>query len=310
MMNEQVEQELDILIDQYVESTDLKQLFKQFIEQKKQEQSVWGMLTVYSHRMLGGESPDIFRAAAITELLLLLLDIIDDLQDQDNHSMPWMACSPAYTLNIVLSIFAAVIGELGKLSIDSNKASKLLMTSITGQQADISRAVVTEQDYVAMVFNKSGSLLQLACYMGYGLIHNLDEQTEELMSELANIIGMISQLENDIRDVVRWDKKNDIWQRKHTLPTIYLLSFSIDELPILNQYYDGTISEQQFLEHKKECLDYIHSSGCVDYGRVIQTLYLNRAREIIDAMTLIEPWKQRFEEATLGTYESNDLPSN
>jgi competence protein ComQ len=309
-MNEQVEQELDMLIDQYVESADLKQLFKLFIEQKKREQSVWGTLTIYSHRMLGGDSPDILRAAAITELLLLLLDIIDDLQDQDNHAMPWMECTPAYTLNIVLSIFAAIIGELGKLSIDSSKASKLLMTSITGQQADISRSVITEEDYVAMVFNKSGSLLHLACYMGYGMIDNLDEQTEELMSELANIIGMVSQIENDIRDVVRWDKKNDIWQRKHTLPTIYLLSFSIEELPILNQYYDGTASEQQFLEHKQECLDYIHSSGCVDYGRVIQTLYLNRAREIIDTMTLIEPWKRLFVDVTLGTYESNDLPSN
>lgn len=309
-MNEQVEQQLGLLIDQYVESTDLKQLLKQFIEQKKREQSVWGMLTIYSHRMLGGDSPDIFRAAAISELLLLLLDIIDDLQDQDNHVMPWMECSPAYTLNIVLSIFAAVIGELGKLSIDSSKASKLLMTSITGQQADISRAVVTEQDYVTMVFNKSGSLLQLACYMGYGMIANLDEQTEAQIVELANIIGMISQLENDIRDVVRWDKKNDIWQRKHTLPTIYLLSFSLEELPILNQYYDGTITEQQFLEHKQECLDYIHSSGCVDYARVIQTLYLNRAREIIDAMTLIEPWKQLFEDVTLSGYRMNDDSTN
>jgi competence protein ComQ len=303
MINEQVEHELGLLIDQYVESADLKRLFELFIEQKKREQSVWGMLTIYSHRMLGGDSPVIFRAAAISELLLLLLDIIDDLQDQDNHSMPWMACAPAYTLNIVLSIFAAVIGELGKLSIDSSKASKLLMTSINGQQADISRAVVTEQDYVAMVFNKSGSLLQLACYMGYGLIPNLDDQSMEQIEELANIIGMISQLENDIRDVVRWDKKNDIWQRKHTLPTIYLLSFSNEELPILNQYYEGIVSEQQFLEHKQECLDYIHSSGCVDYGRVIQTLYLNRANEIIEAMTLIEPWKQLFKEATFGSYE-------
>lgn len=301
-MNEQVQQELETLVDQYVESTELIELFKQFIEEKRQEQSIWADLTIYSHRMLGGDSSDIYRAAALTEMLLLLLDIIDDLQDQDNHSMPWMVCPPAYTLNIVLSIFAAVIGEIGKLSIDSSKASALLVKSIAGQQADISRSVVTEEDYVTMVFNKSGSLLQLACYMGYGMIPDLDGQSEEQMNELASMIGMVSQLENDIRDVVRWDKKNDIWQRKHTIPTIYLLSFSQENFPILNQYYDATISEQQFLEHKVECLDYIHSSGCLEYSRVIQSLYLNRAREIVAAMTLIDPWKQHFLDITLSTY--------
>jgi competence protein ComQ len=304
-VNEQVQQELELLIDQYVESTELIELFKKFVEQKEREQSIWAELTIYSHRMLGGDSSDIYRAAAITEMLMLLLDIIDDLQDQDNHSMPWMVCPPAYTLNIVLSIFAAVIGELAKLSINSSKASTLLMKSITGQQADISRSVVSEEDYIAMVFNKSGSLLQLACYMGYGIIPDLDGQSEECMNELANIIGMVSQLENDIRDVVRWDMKNDIWQRKHTLPIIYLRSFSQEDFPILNQYYDGTISEQQFLEHKVECLDYIHSSGCLEYSRVIQSLYLNRAKEIVAAMTLINPWKQHFEDITLNLYEQS-----
>ncbi len=301
-MNEQVQKELDTLIDKYVGSTELNELFKQFIEQKRKEQTIWADLTIYSHRMLGGDSTQIYRAAALTEILLLLLDIIDDLQDQDNHSMPWMECPPAYTLNIVLSIFVALIGELGELSIDSSKASALLMKSITGQQADISRSVVTEEDYVKMVFNKSGSLLQLACYMGYGMIHDLDGQLEELMNELAGIIGMMSQLENDIRDVVRWDKKNDIWQRKHTLPIIYLLSFSQEDFPILSQYYEATISEQQFLEHKKECLDYIHSSGCLEYSRVIQSLYLDRAKEIVAALTLIDPWKQQFEDITLTPY--------
>jgi len=302
-MNEQVQQELETLIDQYVESKELIELFKRFVEQKSREHSVWAELTIYSHRMLGGDCSNIYRAAAVTELLLLLLDIIDDLQDQDNASMPWMVCPPAYTLNVVLTIFAAVIGELGKLSVDSRKASALLTKSIAGQQADISRSVVSEEDYVAMVFNKSGSLLQLACYMGYGMIPDLDEQAEEHLIELTNIIGMVSQLENDIRDVVRWDRKNDIWQRKHTLPTIYLLSFSQEDFPILNQYYEGTISEHHFMEHKLRCLDYIHKSGCLEYSRVIQSLYLNRAREIVASMTLEDPWREQFLDITLNQYE-------
>jgi competence protein ComQ len=39
--------------------------------------------------MFAGRPTDIFLAAAAVELMILSLDIFDDLQDQDNFSVPW-----------------------------------------------------------------------------------------------------------------------------------------------------------------------------------------------------------------------------
>jgi competence protein ComQ len=294
------------IVDKYFLETDLNALLKQFIAEKAEEGTNWADITAFTHWMLGGDSLQIDRFSALTEWVVLAFDIIDDLQDQDNTSKPWMACPREYTLNAVLSFLIALIGELGELQANNQQVSSSLMiqisqmlaSSIIGQQNDLNHSVRTDADYIRMVEQKSGSLLRFACFMGYSLIPNLSNELVAQMDLLANHIGIIAQLGNDIRDVLRYDEKKDLLQKKRTLPILFLLKDSPEEFPPLAQYYQGEISEQEFLLRKQDCIQYIVDSGCIEYSRIVQSLFIEKAEEIYTSIPAVMPWKEKFKEIT------------
>jgi competence protein ComQ len=309
-MERYIVEEMDKIVDEYVYTNDLNALMKMFIQEKASETSIWSGITEYSHRMLGGSSPLIGRAAALTELIILALDIADDLQDQDNADKPWMTCLPEFTLNALLAFQTAFTGGTGKLqqvsgfpSNFTEEVSRALAGAVNGQQKDLNRSIVTEEDYIAMVREKSGSLIRLACYMGYAFAANCSEETIGQMNELAGCIGIMAQIQNDLKDVMRFDLKNDLLQKKRTLPILYLLSHGDEEFPVLKLYYEGRISPEQFVKHKLECLQYVSDSGCIDYCKIVQSLYFNKAEELFERLPAVSPWKESFKEITFAPFE-------
>jgi competence protein ComQ len=294
------------IVDKYVTENDLNELLKTFIRDKAAEGSKWSNITRCTHYMLGGNSPAIDLSEAMTEMAMLSFDIIDDLQDGDNKLKPWIVCSQAYTLNGILAFLFAFMAEMGHIEEQLPQGSpsliaevgSLLSQSINGQQIDLNGTIGSEADYLAMIQKKSGSLIRFACFMGYALIPNLDKQTVTAMNGLAELIGMISQMENDIRDVQRIDEKNDLLQKKRTLPILFLLMDHNPSFPYIQQYYDGTITQESFLSLKKDCIQHIEDSGCIEYSRIIQSLHLDQAEVQFNALPGISPWKERFKEMT------------
>ena len=92
-MRAEVVQEMESMIDEAVSVPAFNHLIKQFISEKRQENSHWADITRTTYFMLGGKDQTcINRVAAITELIMLSLDIVDDLQDNDNAGKPWIQC--------------------------------------------------------------------------------------------------------------------------------------------------------------------------------------------------------------------------
>lgn len=310
-MQPQILAELERMIDEHFHVSELNSQLKTFVHEKADEKSLWSNITIYCHKMLGGNSPHIDKLAAITEMMMLALDIVDDLQDQDNIVKPWMKCEPEYAMNAVLSFIFAALLEMDRWNRQAQSTDKTIVGDVcryitqagNGQFIDIHRSIVTEQDYVMAVQQKSGSLIQFACYMGYSCLDDLDPAVAQQMDELAAFIGFINQLENDIRDVQRYDVKNDLLQKKKTLPILYLLQHSDEDFPEFKQYYDGIITQKEFIGKKMECLNYIIDSGCIEYSKIIQTLFVNRAEKIWDSIPAISPWKEKFYDMMLSPFK-------
>ncbi|MCR8636420.1 polyprenyl synthetase family protein [Paenibacillus radicis (ex Xue et al. 2023)] len=309
-MDRYVVEEIYRVIDEYIYSNDLNILIKQFVQEKASENSIWSRITEYSHRMLGGTFSHIGQVAALSEIIILALDIVDDLQDQDNTAKPWMTCAPQFTLNALLAFQTIFMGEMGRLQQSyggsSNlveEASRILAGAINGQQKDLNGSVTMEADCLVMVREKSGSLIKLACYMGYAFVENCSQETIAQMNELADCIGIMAQIENDMKDVMRFDLKNDLLQKKRTLPIIFLLQHGDQDFPILKQFYEGDLSAEQFLKHKLACLQYIADSGCIEYCKIVQSLYFNRANDLYASMPSCSPWREEFKEITFASYE-------
>ena len=275
-------------------------MLKSFIDDKEKENRTWSKITICTHKMLGGNSPHIHRLAAVTELVILTLDIMDDLQDQDQGSKPWMQCPQAITLNAVMALFMGVVGELGHLQVKDKmlvEVSKIISRSINGQQKDVTNAISTVDDYLMMTQEKSGSLFRLACFMGYSSLE-CTEETIEQIHQLADCIGLIHQIQNDMRDLTRFDAKNDLIGKKRTLPLLYLLSIEDTAFSQLKAYYEGEITADFLLEKKEDFLQMIQDSGCMEYARIVQSVCIQKAEEIYENLQAISPWKERFKQMT------------
>lgn len=310
-MQPQVIHELERIVDEHFHVEQLNKQLKTFIQEKVKEQSFWSDITLYCHKMLGGTSPYIDKMAAITELMMLALDIVDDLQDKDNKLKPWMKCPQEYAMNAALAFIFASMIEMDRYSASHKSIDKSVVGDVcrfitnsgNGQFIDIHRSIVTEQDYVQAVQQKSGSLIQFACHMGYSCLEHPQPDVIEKVNELASFIGVINQLENDIRDVQRYDVKNDLLQKKKTLPILFLLQHSDEDFPEFKQYYEGKISKKAFISKKMECLHFIIDSGCIEYSKIIQTLFVNRAEQLLEAIPGISPWKEKFKEITISPFK-------
>jgi competence protein ComQ len=304
------------IVDDHIRVDDLNRLLHGCIRDKAEGNGIWADLTAQPHRMYGGSLPELERLAADTELLMLGLDVMDDLQDQDNRDKIWMQASHAVALNAVMALLMAALsdiaafearyvrrtGRAGENGSIAAKASRFVTAAINGQQRDITNAVETEEDYVRMVDEKSGSLIRLACYLGYSFAAELPASEQERWEELAGLIGFMAQLHNDMRDVQRWDVKNDLIFKRKTLPVLYLLSYSEEDFPPLLQYYDGQLTKDQFLKHKRECISFIHHSGCLEYSRAVMLVHLERAGQVLDGLDADPEAKKAFAELAFAEF--------
>jgi competence protein ComQ len=298
-LDRDIVQHMNAIIDEYVQEAQLNELIKSFLSSKTQQDSVWSELTIYTHYMLGGSSPDIGRAAAATELVILASDIADDLQDRDHLDRPWMQCNEAYTLNAVLVMLIGFFGEWGTTMGGTlqgtalSEVSRILARSINGQQKDLNRSAKTVDDYLMMVQEKSGSLIRLACYMGYCSLPCSSEAIETI-NDLADCIGLIHQIQNDMNDILQFDIKNDLLDRKRTLPVLYLLEIEHESFKEIQSFYAGELEHDHFVNHKETFIQTLKDSGCLEYSQVVQNLCISKAEELLEKLDLKSPWKEKF----------------
>lgn len=299
-----IQQHMAQMMDDYMFDEDLKELLRSCMSDKETSLLSWAKITLCVHAMFGGNSPDIGRRAAITELVILILDIVDDLQDQDSESKPWMKVELASALNAVLALIVGVIGELGKLNASGSmlaQISKIIARSINGQHKDVTNAAATVDSYLWMTQEKSGSLFRLACYMGYAGTDCSEETTEQL-HQIADCVGLLHQIQNDMRDLVRYDEKSDLMARKRTLPILYLLSVEDEAFSPVKAYYEGQITAALLLENQEKVKELIQDSGCLEYARIVQTVCVQKVEEIYGELQAQSPWKEEFRTLTVGDF--------
>lgn len=308
MMQAELQREIEAMLERLVPVPAFRSLLRGFVQDKAQEATSWGAATEHVHFMLGGASPHLPQLAALTEWLVLALDIADDLQDRDNMEKSWMQCPSELSLNAVMGLLMGAISELGRLRLehpeaalpDPGEVAQIVMHAVNGQYRDLVNDIATEQDYIAVVQQKSCMLLKLAYYMGYSAV-DPRPPVDEAMELLAGYAGVVSQLANDMRDICRVDVKNDLLHRKLTLPILFLLADEEGSPTYIRDYYSGELDQEAFLTYKPAVLDYIRDSGCLEYTQVIQNLFLQKAEETLDQIPAVDPvWKQRFRELVIG----------
>jgi competence protein ComQ len=312
MMDSRFIKEMKLVVDQHFRIKDLNDFLRVCIDEKVLEQSSWGETTLQLHYMLGGNSPYIYQLSAFTELLILALDIIDDLTDQDNLHKPWMKVPHTIALNASVAILIAALAEISKLKEQhsdlplplTGEINTFLTMAANGQHEDIlNQTIETEEDYLRLIQTKSAPLLAISCYMGYSAVEHCEQSTKDKINEMVLHWSIAAQIHNDVNDLVRFDIKNDFWDKKRTFPVLYLLSECSERFPIFQDYYQGRVTREYFLSQKEEVIQHILQSGCVEYCKVVQGLYYNEIERIMSTIPGDPHWKGKFMERAFSVYK-------
>ncbi|MDQ8738520.1 polyprenyl synthetase family protein [Paenibacillus sp. LHD-38] len=291
-------QQMQKQVQRFFTAEPLLRFAEVFIEDKLAESLRFGQLTVLHYDMFGGQGEDPYKAAAAVELFILASDILDDIQDQDAPHKPWMQAPLAVALHVATALLT--LSQQAMLQSTSNAEKRIalldmmneqLMKSANGQMLDILNEMNDEQAYLEVIKQKSAALLQFACMTGVMLA---GRPWHPIVAEYSFEIGLAAQIQNDLRDLLRWDDKSDFLQKKRTLLTLYLIEGDAEEDLWIREYFQGSRTVEEVSMNHEIFLEACERTGTILYGSVMSRMHYNRFEELLDDIQEISPWKSTF----------------
>ncbi|WP_339260317.1 polyprenyl synthetase family protein [Lysinibacillus sp. FSL K6-3209] len=286
-----INESLDMLIENDAMLGDeLKTMLKRFKAEKVDTGYSFGKLCFWHYEaFVDCLNDDIYKVAAAIELLILSYDIIDDLQDKDSDYI-WSK-TPELALNVALAMLVMSSKAIHNTTFEhKNMALRLLqeyaLRSISGQQLDVLNDCQDEQSYLQMIDQKSGSLTAMSCVIGEALAKG--EMTTEV-EEYGKYIGIIQQIKNDIQGLKTWGPKNDLLNKKYSLPIIYLMSQNNSVSKYVINYYNKDIVT--FLD-KNAIENELQNGGAIRYAITIKNLYKLKALNNLENVAINKVGKE------------------
>lgn len=299
------------MITKWFTAEPLKQYSLIFLEDKLGEGMLFGELTYIHYQMFEGQDADIDQAAASVELFILASDILDDLEDGDSLSKPWMQVERPLALHTATALLTlsqqALLESVSDLSARANLASlmnKQLLLSANGQMIDLMNAAVDEDTYLEMVEQKSASLFVLACMIG---VIAAGRPWHDEVAQYATSLGISAQLRNDCRDLLRWDDKSDFLNRKRTLLTMYLLEGPEEQAGWIRDYFDGRLTENEVSGKKELFMKACEESGVILYGSVISRMHYDKFAELLAEARISNEWKERLSQLLMRKFAPEQI---
>jgi len=170
-----------------------------------------------------------------------------------------------------------------------NRAIQILeeyaLGSINGQQLDLLNNCRDEQSYLQMIEQKSGSLTALSCLIGEVLAKG---EISSQVKEYSKYIGIIQQIKNDIQGLKTWGRKNDLLNKRYSLPIIYLLSQKNDVSKSVKNYYNDDIVavlDNNATENE------LTNGGAIRYAITIKNVYKFKALSYLENVAIKEVGK-------------------
>ncbi|HBT70961.1 MAG TPA: transcriptional regulator [Lysinibacillus sp.] len=294
-LDERINESLDILIEnETLLGHELQLLLKSFKEEKTTRGFSFGKLCFWHYEAFSdGVNEDIYKVAAAIELLILSFDIIDDIQDKDSDYI-WSK-TPELSLNVALAMLIMASKAIDDTSFEHKQVAirlleKYALQSINGQQLDLLNNCRDEESYVQMITQKSGSLTAMGCLIGEVLAKG---EVSKEVEEYGKYIGIIQQIKNDIQGLKVWGPKNDLLNKKYSLPIIYLLTKKNDISNSVASYYNDdivTVLDQNATENE------LTNSGAIRYAITIKNVYKFKALNYLENVEINELGKIYLQE--------------
>ncbi|AXI01086.1 transcriptional regulator [Sporosarcina sp. PTS2304] len=283
-----IRKSLDYMISEQIKQHELKEQLIRYVDYQSNKGFPFGELLILHYNMFNGiKTEEIYSVAAAVEMLILSFDMLDDFEDDDCKDKPW-SMEPNLALNAttaLLFLCTSIIRNTGFKNKDQGISilSEYALQSITGQHKDLLNICRSEEEYIQMTIEKSGSLVALACEVGSVLA------TEDYPVEIetySTYIGLIGQITNDLADIKTWNEKNDLLNKKFSLPILYLLNYKDKELNFIHEYYADQVEKSEILKNQELISAKFVETGAIAYSEVIKKIYQGKAIDVLKKLAI------------------------
>lgn len=265
----------------------------------------WAQLTLITCDSTGGALEESLPGAVAMELYALAADILDDIQDQDNNSLPWRKVPPAQAINLGTCILLLSYEALEALADPRHGEAAGRVLNRMGLQAcdgqfheflHDNKDQITFAEYFEIINKKSAGLMAGACKIG-AILGGAEPDLASQLEEFGRCLGIMSQIKNDLDDFLNLETKSDFIKGRKTLPFVYLLNV-LKEREAETLKYLSTLARKgsaEFGSREQEQLrELLVNEGTVQYCSVIHEVYKQRGLDIIQGMPIPKKQKEKL----------------
>ncbi len=299
--------EITLLLAESGLSVDVVTIINSWLDYNTGEKGrfAFAQLTLAICDSVGGVLEVALKGAIAMELYALAADILDDIQDQDNHDLPWRKVPSAQAINLATCILVLSYTALSRLLEHSqfenvsNVLNQMGLQACDGQFQEFtndSKESITLEEYFSTIMKKSGGLTAGACKIG-AILGGTHQTFINQLEHFGMNLGVMNQIKNDFADFLNIDTKNDFARGRKTLPFVYLLNV-LDEEDVETFKALSSMANKGLdmfgLQERDQLSKIVMNEGTTHYCCVMYELYKQRAIAALDNIPFINNRKEKL----------------
>ncbi|QJC97506.1 Isoprenyl transferase (pre-ComX modification) [Bacillus mojavensis] len=298
-----IKREMKEIIKQYSFNEDLTQLLYSFIDSK--EIFSFAESAILHYVVFGGKNLEVAtKLGAGIEILILSSDIMDDLEDEDNHQALWMKINRSESLNAALFLYTIGLTSIHSMDINPlifKYVLKYVKEAMQGQHDDITNKSKTEDECLEVIRLKCGSLIALANVTGVILA---TDEYNEIVERYSYYKGIVAQISGDYH-VLFSGNRSDIEKNKQTLIYLYLKRVFNEASKELLYLFSNKDLYHKALLNKDKFAEKLIKAGVTQYVSVLLQLYKQKCISAIEQLNLYKEKKDLIKKHLLN-YKKGD----
>lgn len=250
------------------------------------------ILVFLTAKLTGEIKESTFVGASLIELMHTATLVHDDVVDDSDMRRGFFSINALWKNKIAVLIGDYLLSRVLLLAVDSKEyqllgsVSTAVKSMSEGELLQIEKARkldITEEVYYEVIQQKTAVLIETCCVVG-AESSGASASVQEDLRIFGRELGLAFQIKDDLFD---FEKVNltgkpagiDIKEQKMTLPLINALSNATDKE---RKYIIRTIKKYHDRPKKvQEVVDFVRSSGGLEYARVKMQGHLDAARNIL-----------------------------
>jgi octaprenyl-diphosphate synthase len=260
---------------------------------KQQGKQIRPLLVLLSAKVFGDVGDSAYRGAIMVELLHSATLIHDDVVDgaEMRRGIPSINALWKNKISVLIGDYLLSKGLLYALENNDFRSLHLVSEAVRRMsegeilQIQKTRSLdITEEDYVSVIADKTGSLIATSCAIGAASSTSSEEDIASMKS-YGEYLGLAFQIRDDLLDYTGDSNKTgkqlgiDIKDRKITLPLIYALRQSAKGEQ--NRIKSILNSSKKRAVKSGEVIGFVRDKGGLDYAAEIAEGFASKALDSI-----------------------------